>query len=245
MRARRTAPVSWEGQHLVAAGLVECVEERGAAARTELANALIEEIDVVGEVLGEIGLDVETLDEGAIVDVEDLQEKLDGGVLLELKALADGARGVEHDADAEGKIGLLLEAKHGDRRTAIIEKPEVFALEASDELTLLVGDGEDEIHFVDTDNDVGSAGGRYVGLLGRRLGRALGCRQSWCLGLGGRWSLTCSLGRHRRWLRGLGRSAKQARRFVPWARRWLLLRCLFAHGEARRQLQGRGGKRSR
>ena len=45
--------------------------------------------------------------------VEDLEEELDGRVLLELKALADGAAGVEHDADTEGEIGLLVELDDG------------------------------------------------------------------------------------------------------------------------------------
>ena len=142
-----------EGEHLVAAGLVERVEESGAAAGTELADALVEEIDVVGEVLGDVGLDVEAFDEGAVVDVEDLEEELDGGVLLELEALADGARRVEHDADAEGEIGLLGEAEDSFGRTAIVEEAEVLALEAGDEAALLVGDGEDEIDFVDLDLD--------------------------------------------------------------------------------------------
>ena len=126
MRARRTAPVSWRVQHLVVAGLVEGVEERGAAAGTELADALVQEIDVVGEVLGDVGLDVEAFDEGAVVAVEDLEEELDGGVLLELEALADGAAGVEHDADAEGKIGLLREVEDGFGRTAVVEQTEVL-----------------------------------------------------------------------------------------------------------------------
>ena len=153
-----------KGEHLVFAGLVEGVEECGAAAGTQLADSLVEEIDVVGEVLGEVGLDVEALDEGAVVAVEDLQEKLDGGILLELEALADRAGGVEHDADAQGEIGLLLEAEDGDGRAAIVEQAEVLALEAGDELTLLVGDGEDEIDFVDLNDFSVSAVGREVGL---------------------------------------------------------------------------------
>jgi hypothetical protein len=51
-----------------------------------------------------VGLDVEAFDEGAVVEMEDLQEKLDGGVLLELEALTDGAAGIEHDADAKGRL---------------------------------------------------------------------------------------------------------------------------------------------
>ncbi len=142
-----------EGEHLLVAGLVEGVEEGGAAAGTELADALVEEVDVVGEALGDVGLDVEAFDEGAVVEVQDLEEELDGGVLLELEALADGAGGVEHDADAEGEIGLLLEVFDGDGWRAIVEETEVFAAEAGDEAAFFVGDGEDEINFVDLDFD--------------------------------------------------------------------------------------------
>ena len=169
-----------QGEHLVSAGLVEGVEEGGAAAGTQLADALVEEVDVVGEVLREIGLDVEAFDEGAVVEVKDLEEELDGGVLLELEALADGAAGVEHDADAQGEIGLLGEAEDGEWRTAVVEEAEVLTLEAGDELALLVGDGEDEIDFVDLDAD-GLGGlvligrGRRAGLLVRGLVGGLCC----------------------------------------------------------------------
>ena len=47
-----------------------------------------------------------------------LTQELDGGVLLELEALADGTGGVQHDAEAEGEIGLL-----GEGRTATGGRP--------------------------------------------------------------------------------------------------------------------------
>jgi hypothetical protein len=95
--------------------------------------------------------------------MEDLEEELYGGVLLELEALTDGAGGVEHDADAQGEIGLLGEAEDGGGGATVVEEAEVFALEAGDELAVLVGDGEDEIHFVDADDDVSTAGGWGLG----------------------------------------------------------------------------------
>ena len=65
-------------EHLVFAGFVERVEECCAAAGTQLSNALIEEVDVIGEVLSDVnGLDVEAFDEGTVVAVEDLEEKFD------------------------------------------------------------------------------------------------------------------------------------------------------------------------
>jgi hypothetical protein len=163
-----------QGEHLVLTGFVEGVEERGASARAEFADTLVEEIDVVGEVLGDVGLNVEAFDEGAVVAVKDLEEELDGGVLLELEALADGARGIEHDADTQGEIGLLGEAEDGGGWTAVVEEAEVLALETGDELTLFVGDGEDEIDFVDLDDD-------FLDVLfvsGRRLGSGLLLRGS-------------------------------------------------------------------
>jgi len=198
-----------EGEHLVFAGFVESVEEGGTAAGTELADALVEKVDVVGEVLGDVGFDVEALDEGAVVTVEDLEEELDGRVLLELEALADGAGGVEHDADAQGEIGLLGEAEDGSRGAAVVEEAEVLALEAGDELAVLVGDGEDEIHFVDADDDVSSAGGWSLwagqGLVcGGCLGLVLCCRGRLLrCGLSRRGGLRC---------RGLGlRSGRRSR----------------------------------
>jgi len=171
-----------EGEHLVFAGFVEGVEEGGAATGTELADALIEEVDVVGEVLGDVGFDVEAFDEGAVVAVEDLEEELNGGVLLELEALANGAGGVEHDADAQGEVGLLGEAEDGGGGAAVVEEAEVFAPEAGDELTVLVGDGEDEIDFVDLDLKGGD------GLVDLRVGLA---------GLGGSLCSCCRLLRGR------------------------------------------------
>ena len=151
-----------EREHLIATGFVERVKERGTAAGTKLADALVEEVDVVGEALGEVGLDVEAFDEGAIVEVEDLEEELDGGVLLKLEALADGAGGVEHDADAQRQIACEGEVADADGRAVIVEQAEVVLLEVGDEVAFFIGDGEDEIDLVGLYADGGdsSAPGR-------------------------------------------------------------------------------------
>jgi hypothetical protein len=183
-----------EGEHLVAAGFVERVEEGGASAGAEFADALIEKIDVIGEALGDVGFDVEAFDEGAVVEVENLEEELDGGVLLELETLTDGAGGVEHDADAEGKIGLLAEAEDSFGGTAVVEEAEVFATQAGDEAAFLIGDGEDEIDFVDLNDDGGRGFFLVGGLRLRRSGAGCGG-----LGFGG----LISCGSRCRWGRGL------------------------------------------
>ena len=202
-----------QGEHLVATGFVERIEECGAAAGAEFADALVEEVDVIGEVLGYVGLDVEAFDEGAVVAMEDLEEELDGGVLLELEALADGAGGVEHDADTQGKIGLLSEAEDSERGTTVVEEAEVFALEAGDEFTVLVDDGEDEIDFVDLDLEGGDG---LVDLRGIRRGSLAGLSGS----LGGGLSGGCSrlLGGCGGW-RGAGWRCRMRRRgdVASWA----------------------------
>src|SRR5260370_20532591 len=159
---------------MVVAGLVEGIEERWAAAGAELEDALVEQGDVVGEALRDVDLDVKALDEGEVAAMKYLTQELDGGVLLELEALADRTGGVQHDADAEGEIGLLSEGEDRDRGVAVVEQAEVLAFEAGDEAAFFVGDGEDEVYFVglNFDGGDGSAGGRCRGVreLGLRWG---------------------------------------------------------------------------
>ena len=163
-----------KGEHLVMAGPVEGIEERRAAARAELADPLIEQRDVVGEALRDVDLDVKALDEGEVAAMKYLTQELDGGVLLELEALADRTGGVQHDADAEGEIGLLGEGEDRDRGVAVVEQAEVLAFEAGDEAAFFVGNGEDEVYFVGLhfDGGDGPARGRCrgVGDLGLRRG---------------------------------------------------------------------------
>ena len=52
-----------------------------------------------------------------------------------------------------GRLVCWVKREHGFRRTPIVEQAEVLALEPGDEAALLVGDGEDEIDFVDLDLD--------------------------------------------------------------------------------------------
>src|SRR5260370_2132855 len=108
---------------MVVAGLVEGIEERWAAAGAELEDALVEQGDVVGEALRDVDLDVKALDEGEVAAMKYLTQELDGGVLLELEALADRTGGVQHDADAEGQIGLLGTADDPHPRVPVFYQP--------------------------------------------------------------------------------------------------------------------------
>ena len=111
---------------------------------------------------------------------------------------------------------MLGEAEDRKRRTAVVEEAEVFALEAGDELTVLVDDGEDEIDFVDLDLKGGDGlvdlwgvrglwgvwGGSLAGR-GGSLGGSLRRRRGGLLSGGGGWSGAD----WRRWGRWCGRRA--------------------------------------
>lgn len=91
-----------------------------------------------------------------------LTEELDGRVLLELKALADGTGRVQDDADAERKIGLLGKVEDRNGRVAVVKQTEVLAFEAGDEAAFFVCDSKDEVYFVglNFNSRDGPAGGR-------------------------------------------------------------------------------------
>ena len=51
-----------------------------------------------------------------------------------------------------GRLVCWVKLQDGDGRAAVVEQAEVLLLEAGDEVAVLVGDGEDEIDFVDLDS---------------------------------------------------------------------------------------------
>ena len=129
---------------------------------------------------------------------DDLGEEVLGGVLLKFETGADGAGRIEHDADAEGEIGLLGEGDDRGGRTAVVEQAKVALLQVGDVVAVLVGDREDEIdevgaNFEGLEGLAGLGGGCLAGsgLGGRGLGwRCLGWRGlGWRLGRGGRGRL--------------------------------------------------------
>jgi len=83
---------------------------------------------------------------------EDSEEKIDGGVLLELDAVADAVGSVQQDADAEGEIGLFAEITDflGSLSSKIFE---VGFFQRRDELVAAVQHGEENVDEVDGDDD--------------------------------------------------------------------------------------------
>ena len=81
------------------------------------------------------------------------QKKFDGRILFKLKAGTDGTAGVNHEADAKREIGLLGKAVNLRRGHVVVEQREVALVQIADEMAVLVGYGEDEIHFIDDSRD--------------------------------------------------------------------------------------------
>ena len=107
-------------------------------------------VDIVGPVLGHGGRHVESHDKGAVAaGLENLQQKLGGRLLLELKAGANRGAGVDDDAHAQRQIDLLVEGVDLGRRLLVVEQGKVALLQVGNVVPMLVGDGEDEVDLID------------------------------------------------------------------------------------------------
>ena len=188
------------GEELVAAGDIDGVEERGAAARLQLVDARLKSVLVVGPVRGDRRRRIESHDEGAVaLRLEHIEQELGGRLLLELEAGADGGAGINNDAHAQRQVDLLVKRVDALRRLLVIEKGKVVLTQVGDVVPMLVSDGEDEADFIDADMDGRRAriGGRCTGL---RRGRG-GCLRR---GLSGRLSHRSASGGCRLLSRGSG-----------------------------------------
>ena len=175
----RTAPVFAQRQHLVLARRVERIEQRRPAARTQLVDSLVQQVDVVGKSLLHVRLHVEALHERAVVAVQHLQQERDRRVLLELEPLPDRAAGVQHDPHPQRQARLLVEVQHRFRRPSVIQQPKVSTGQPRDELPVLVRHGKDQVHLVGIGPD--HPGRRILRRRCRWIGLRLRlCRRRWC-----------------------------------------------------------------
>ena len=77
-----------------------------------------------------------------------LQQKVCRRLLLKLEPLPDGARCVQHDANAQRKVRLLRKLPHLLRRTPVIQQAKVLLLQPGHKMSLAVDHGEHQVHFV-------------------------------------------------------------------------------------------------
>jgi len=86
---------------------MQCRRRRRERCRpgAQAVDAGFESVNVVGPVLLDGRRHIEAHHEGAVAArFEDIEQKLGGGLLFELKARADRGAGVDDDADTQGQV---------------------------------------------------------------------------------------------------------------------------------------------
>ena len=154
-------------QQLVAAGKIERIEQRGAAAGTQFVHSMCQLFGVVGEILRDFRSHVEAHHKRLIVvGTNRLVQKLNGGFLFELEPVAHGIAGVDEQADLQRQVGFGVEAADGLGRLVVVDHVEIALLQVGDAAAVLVGHGEDDVDFVGLRLD----GGESLVVGRRRMG---------------------------------------------------------------------------
>ncbi len=87
----------------VAAGEVDGVVERRAAARPQVANRFRQLLRIVDQIGNHLGRGVETHHHGPVLlRPKHAVDELDGCLLLELEAVPNAVAGIDQDGDAQG-----------------------------------------------------------------------------------------------------------------------------------------------
>ena len=136
-------------EQFVAAGKVERVIHRGAAARPQHAHADRKMFGAVGEILGHFGSGVEADHECLVIArANDGIQKFDGCFLLELEAVAHRVARVDQQSNLQRQIGFTAEAAQFGR-LLVVDDLEVVFLQILDVAPVPVGHREDDANFVD------------------------------------------------------------------------------------------------
>ena len=142
-------PIPFPVQQLVAAGKIQRVIHRRAAARPQGANSARERFGVVGEILGDFRSDIETHDERFVIPRPDrLVQKLDGRFLLELEAVAHRVAGIDQQSDLQRQLGLVVKAANLVGWPAVVDDREIALGQVLHVVAMPIGHGEDDVHFV-------------------------------------------------------------------------------------------------
>src|SRR5262249_20845040 len=94
---------------LIAASIVDGVIHCRAASGPQHPHAPRERFRIVGEALSDLGSRVETQHECLVLLVNDLVQKLDGGFLFELEAIANRVAGINQQAYTKRQIRFAAE----------------------------------------------------------------------------------------------------------------------------------------
>src|SRR6476646_7968960 len=135
------------------AGFVNCVIDSGAASGSCLDDLITQQAGVAGKTLNNLRLVVKGHGEGLILaTTKHRVEKIDGGVLLKLDAVANAVGSVHQEADAERNVRLTAE-EPDCLRSVFIEKFEIVLREIGNKFVAPVQHGGEDVNDVDGNFD--------------------------------------------------------------------------------------------
>ena len=151
------------------AGFVNCVIDGGAASSARLDDLIAQHAGVTSESLNDLRLIVEGHRESLVLaTAQDGVEKIHGGVLLKLDAVANAVGSVHQQADAEGDVRLAAE-EPDCLRSVFIEKFEIVLREIWNKFVAPIENGGQHVNDVDGNFDRGLALLCLLLIRGRRL----------------------------------------------------------------------------
>ena len=105
-----------------AAGPVNCVIHRCAAAVVQTSHAGFKQPNVVGEILRNLAVSTEAHDKSFIeIRPQGVLQKADSGFLFEIKAAMHRSAGIHQQAQFQGQIGFTAEIDNRLRRLVIVQ----------------------------------------------------------------------------------------------------------------------------
>jgi hypothetical protein len=106
--------------------------------------------NLVGEILGQVALFVESDDEGAVVaGTDDVLQKSGGGFFFKSKAALHRAAHVHEQPEFDGQVGLAAEVEDRLHRLVVVENGEIVLVQIADELAVAIGRDEKHVDFID------------------------------------------------------------------------------------------------
>ena len=175
------------------ADAINCVVKGGASAIVQFVDAHRERLHIVGEILHQLGLAVETDDERAVESGADrVLQEAGGSSLFKIEAAVDRAAYVNEQTEIKRQIGFTAKVEDGLGRFVVIENREVGLRQIANKFAVFVGRDKQEVHFIDAlvqRNDAGlfivrtGGHGGNIGNFGRE-GRVSVCIRRLSLGAG-------------------------------------------------------------
>src|SRR5260370_13679392 len=136
-------------QEFLFAGTIDGVVKGGSCTIVQLVNSHGDRLHIVGEVLGQLDVAVESDNERLIKPGANrvLQETV-GRVLFEIETAVARAAHVNQQPEFKGQIRLAAKIDDGLRRLVVVEYGEVGLVQAADKLAALVGVEEQNVAFI-------------------------------------------------------------------------------------------------